>query len=97
MTHSKTLDDLILPGTPASVRAAFATLAERAQTQQFGLLEDDVVVLDTETTGLSFKDCTLIEISAARLRGREVVETFETFVNPHCLIPAEIVQLTGIS
>ena len=97
MTQPKTLDDLILPGTPASVRAAYATLAERAQTQQFGLLEDDVVVLDTETTGLSFKDCTLIEISAARLRGREVVETFETFVNPHCLIPAEIVQLTGIS
>lgn len=97
MTQPKTLDDLILPGTPASVRAAYATLAERAHTQQFGLLEDDVVVLDTETTGLSFKDCTLIEISAARLRGREVVETFETFVNPHCLIPAEIVQLTGIS
>ena len=60
MTQPKTLDDLILPGTPASVRAAYATLAERAQTQQFGLLEDDVVVLDTETTGLSFKDCTLI-------------------------------------
>ena len=94
---SKRLDELILPGTPGSVRAAYETLAERSKTQQFGLLEEDIVVLDTETTGLSFKDCTLIEISAARLRGREVVDTFETFVNPHCLIPKEIVQLTGIS
>ena len=94
---SKRLDELILPGTPGSVRAAYETLAERAKTQQFGLLEEDIVVLDTETTGLSFKDCTLIEISAARLRGREVVDTFETFVNPHCLIPKEIVQLTGIT
>ena len=68
------LDDLILPGTPEQVADAYRTLAERAKTAQFGLLEDDVVVLDTETTGLSFKDCELIEISAARLRGREVVE-----------------------
>lgn len=91
------LDDLILPGTPEQVADAYRTLAERAKTAQFGLLEDDVVVLDTETTGLSFKDCELIEISAARLRGREVVERFETFVDPGRPIPPEIQKLTGIS
>ena len=91
-----TLDDLIMPGTPGEVAAAYRTLAERAKTARFGLLEDDVVVLDTETTGLSFKDCELIEISAARLHGREVVERFETFVDPGQPIPPEIQKLTGI-
>ncbi len=91
-----TLDDLIMPGTPGEVAAAYRTLAERAKTARFDLLEDDVVVLDTETTGLSFKDCELIEISAARLHGREVVERFETFVDPGQPIPPEIQKLTGI-
>lgn len=94
---SVSLEELIMPGTPESVHASYATLAERAKTARFGLLEDDVVVLDTETTGLSFKDCELIEISAARLCGREVVERFETFVDPGRPIPPEIQKLTGIS
>jgi ATP-dependent DNA helicase DinG len=94
---SVTLEDLIMPGTPESVKANYRTLAERAKTAQFGLLEDDIVVLDTETTGLSFKDCELIEISAARMCGREVVERFETFVDPGRPIPPEIQKLTGIS
>ncbi len=94
---SVTLEDLIMPGTPESVKANYRTLAERAKTARFGLLEDDIVVLDTETTGLSFKDCELIEISAARLNGREVVERFETFVDPGRPIPPEIQKLTGIS
>ena len=96
-TNEVCLEDLILPGTPKSVADAYRSLADRARTARFGLLEDDVVVLDTETTGLSFKDCELIEISAARLSGREVVERFETFVDPGRPIPPEIQKLTGIS
>ena len=92
-----TLEELLLPGTPESVRRAYLTLAERAEARDFGPLEEDVVVLDTETTGLSFKDCSLIEISAARLSGREVTERFETFVRPDAPIPPEIERLTGIS
>ena len=61
------------------------------------VIEDDVVVLDTETTGLSVRDNKLIEISAARLRGREVVERFQTFVHPGMPIPDEITKLTGIT
>lgn len=91
------LDELIMPGTPESVRAAYRALPERAKTEEFALLEEDIVVLDTETTGLSFKDCELIEISAARMSGREVVERFETFVDPGRPIPPEIQRLTGIS
>ena len=49
--------DLLLPGTPDSVAARYLTLAERAETRSFDVLEEDIVVLDTETTGLSFRDC----------------------------------------
>ena len=89
--------DLLLPGTPEQVASAYLSLAARADAHSFGPLEEDVVVLDTETTGLSFKDCSLIEISAARLSGREVVSRFETFVRPTEPIPPEIQRLTGIS
>ena len=91
------LSELIVPGTPEEVRARYLSLAARAEGRGFGPLEEDVVVLDTETTGLSFKDCDLIEISAARMSGREVVGRFETFVHPGGPIPAEITRLTGIS
>ncbi len=85
-----------MAGTPDAVVAAYETLAERAKTRSFGLIEDDVIILDTETTGLSVQDNHLIEIAAARLRGREIVDRFDTFVHPGVPIPDEIVRLTGI-
>lgn len=87
----------VLPGTPQQVIDAYATLAARAETRSFGLIEDDVVVFDTETTGLSHRENELIEIAAARLRGREIVDRFDTFVKPSGLIPAEITELTSIT
>ncbi len=75
----------------------YATLAQRAETRSFGLIEDDVIVLDTETTGLSHRDSELIAIAAARLRGREIVDRFDTFVKPSGLIPEEITKLTSIT
>ena len=97
LNETRALADLVLPGTPEEVRARYLTLADRAARADYGPLADGVVVLDTETTGLSFKDCSLIEISAARLEGREVVERFETFVHPAGPIPPEIQRLTGIT
>lgn len=87
----------VLPGTPGFVIEQYATLAERAKNRSFGLIEDDVIVLDTETTGLSCAENELIEVSAARLRGREVVDRFDTFVHPNGLIPPEITELTSIT
>ena len=91
------LEDILLPDTPESVAEAYGRLAERARTEEFGLLEEDVVVLDTETTGLSFSHCQLTEIAAARLSGRTVTERFRTFVNPGMPIPENIVALTHIT
>lgn len=96
MEGDRSLASLILAGTPDEVRARYLSLAERAASADFGPLEEDVVVLDTETTGLSFKDCELIEISAARMSAGEVVDRFETLVDPGGPIPPEIEKLTGI-
>ncbi len=95
--NKKTLEDILLPDTPQQVAKTYAELADKAKVKDFGLLEDDVVVLDTETTGLNFSECQLTEIAAARLRGRQIVDTFRTFVNPGMPIPKNIVELTHIT
>lgn len=95
--HEEFLRDLILPGTPTSIMQRYLSLEERAHKVDFGLLEEDIVVLDTETTGLSFQKSELIQISAARISGRKIVERFDSFVHPKKPIPPEIVRLTHIT
>lgn len=94
---SDKLNALLMPGTTDDVRARYFALADMAAERDFGLLEDEIVVLDTETTGLNFSQCKLIQISAARMVGREVRDTFDTFINPGSEIPPFITQLTDIS
>lgn len=91
------IKDILLPNTPLTVVESYTRLAQRAKLEDFDLLEEDIVVLDTETTGLSFNECQLTEIAAARLRGREIVDEFHTFVNPGQPIPKKISELTGIT
>ena len=55
------------------------------------------VGLDLETTGVDSKVDRIIEVGAVRIVDGKVDETFETFVNPGCSIPSDIVHLTGIS
>ena len=62
-----------------------------------GGLEDEFVVFDTETTGLSALSNRLMEIGAVLTRGGKIIDTFETFVDPETQIPAEITALTGIT
>lgn len=88
---------MILPGTPGNIEKTYQTLAKRAQTRDFGILTRGVVVLDTETTGLSSQENELIEISAARLTAEGSVERFDTFVHPTQIIPPEITALTSIT
>lgn len=57
----------------------------------------DYVVVDLETTGLSAKDDRIIEIGAIKVMEGEVREVFETFVNPGCVIPQRITEVTGIN
>ncbi len=90
------LSEFIVPGTPAEVVSRYAALPALARSSDFGELDDNVVVLDTETTGLSFSHDELTQIAAARIEDGEVVERFVTFVNPGKPIPENVVHLTGI-
>lgn len=91
------LNEFLIAGTDDDVSNMYRQLPERARELQFGLIEDEVVVLDTETTGLNPSSCSLLEIAAIRMRGGETVGTFQTFVDPGRAIPAEITELTGIT
>ena len=57
----------------------------------------DYTVLDIETTGLSPKNNEIIELSALKIRNKEVVREFSVLVNPGCHISSFITDLTGIN
>lgn len=92
-----TLEDLFIDSVPEHIRDYYRSLAARAQTMDFGPLHTDVIVLDTETTGMQFRTSELIEIAAVRLDSGKVVEEFQTFVKPKKSIPLHIQQLTHIT
>ena len=59
--------------------------------------EDEFVVFDIETTGLSAMTCKITEIGAVLVCKGEVLKVFSTFANPGGHIPEEITELTGIT
>jgi len=59
--------------------------------------EDEFVVFDIETTGFSSVTDRIIEIGAVRCKGGEILDRFDTFVDPEVAIPEEITKLTSIN
>ena len=60
-------------------------------------LEQTSVAIDLETTGLRAESDAILEVGAVRFRGDEVLDTFQTFVNPGRDIPEFVQRYTGIT
>ena len=57
----------------------------------------DYCVIDLETTGVFISSAKIIEISALRVRGEQVVDEFSTLINPQCHIPAAATAVNNIT
>ncbi|NLC32750.1 MAG: PolC-type DNA polymerase III, partial [Clostridiales bacterium] len=60
-------------------------------------IDDMIVVLDFETTGLNPKTDRIIEIGAVKLKEGKVVDSYSQMVNPGIPLPSKITEITGIS
>ncbi len=60
-------------------------------------LDDEIIVFDLETTGLSPVRCEIIEIAAFKIKKGQILEKYHTYVKPTVSIPYEITELTGIN
>ena len=61
------------------------------------LAETTFCVLDVETTGTNAANDLICEIGAVKVRGGEVLGTFQTLVNPGRAIPPRISVITGLT
>ncbi|WP_100404451.1 PolC-type DNA polymerase III [Bacillus solitudinis] len=61
------------------------------------LLEDEYVVFDVETTGLSAVYNKIIELAAVKIKDGEIIDRFESFADPHEPLTNTIIELTGIT
>jgi len=59
--------------------------------------EDEYVAFDIETTGLKVSQEAITEIGAVVIRGGEILDRFQTFVDPGRHLSNEIIALTGIT
>lgn len=59
--------------------------------------QEEMVVFDIETTGLSAANCKITEIGAVLIKKGKVLDSFNMLINPEEPIPEEIVKLTGIT
>ena len=96
LSQTGTVRAHILEGTPDDIVRRYEALASNARHSSYGFLDEDVVVIDTETTGFSLNHDELTQIAAARMKNGVITEWFVTFVNPGRPIPEDVAHLTII-
>ena len=90
VTNMRTTGTALGPGGPAVAQRSFDDLGTPLSQVTF-------CVLDLETTGGDAATCAITEVGAIKVRGGEVLGTFQTLVNPGQTIPPSITVLTGIT
>ena len=65
--------------------------------QQDMLFDEEFVAFDLETTGLSSRTDTIIEIGAVIMKAGKEIDRFQTFVAPDRKLEQKIIDLTGIT
>ena len=65
--------------------------------EQDGDFSSEICCFDIETTGLKVATEAITEIGAVIMRNGEIVDTFQTFVDPERRLTPEIIGLTGIT
>ncbi|MCH5461257.1 PolC-type DNA polymerase III [Lactobacillus sp. LC28-10] len=100
-------------GFPEAFRAASASEIKMIYGVEANLVDDGVpigynnehrplkdatyVVFDTETTGLSAIYDRVIELSAVKMQGKEVIDQFEEFIDPGFHLSDQTTNLTSIT
>jgi DNA polymerase III subunit epsilon len=73
-----------------------ASVSLTGETRDPLLDEAAFVVFDLETTGLSAQRDRICEIGAVRVQGLELVDSFQSLVNPGVALPGPVERLTGL-
>ena len=64
LSQTGTVRAHILEGTPDDIVRRYEALASNARHSSYGFLDEDVVVIDTETTGFSLNHDELTQIAS---------------------------------
>lgn len=71
-TTKETLKAFLREGTPDAIVERYCALENIAEQSDFTSLDNNVVVVDTEATGLSYIKDELIQIAAAKINNGKI-------------------------
>lgn len=84
----------VIYGVEAYIVDDLTSIVLRPKGQTF---DDTYIVFDIETTGFIPGKDKVTEIGAIKIKNGEIIDSFQTFVNPKQPITQEIMELTGIN